>query len=84
VVDPASLSLDVVYRDGGSAHIDLSVDRVRALAVVEMDYPHGQTAPLAAFGSMFVADGNADVDTVTSGTGSYAIMEGWTSLVGPD
>jgi PKD repeat protein len=82
-VDPASQSLEVTYKDGGSAHIDWSVDRVRALAEVEINYAHDHTAPLAAFRSMFVADGNADVDTVTNPTASYPILGSWKWLEGP-
>jgi hypothetical protein len=83
-VDLAAESLDVVYRDGGSAQIEFSVDRTQAVAAVEVAYAHDHTAPLAAFRSMFVADGNADVDHVTDGRWSAPILDGWTLLAGPE
>ncbi len=59
-----SQSLEVKYRDGGSATIILrDVNRDLTRVQVNVNYPTG-ALPFATFRSMFVADGNADVDYV--------------------
>jgi hypothetical protein len=59
-----SQSLEVKYRDGGTATIILrDVNRDLTRVQVNVNYPTG-ALPFATFRSMFVADGNADVDHV--------------------
>ena len=59
-----SQSLEIRYRDGGSAIIILrDVNRNLTRVQVNVNYPT-DTLPFATFRSMFVADGNADVDHV--------------------
>jgi hypothetical protein len=60
----ASRSLHVVYAAGGSADLTLEeVDRTMARVRVTVSYPT-DAAPFATFRSMYVIDGNADVDRV--------------------
>ncbi len=82
-VAPAALALDLAYRAGGTAHVALAVDRTQAAATVDVHYPYGPTAPLAIFRSMYVADGNADVDHIQNPLGSYPILGTWRELPGP-
>ena len=59
-----SQSLEIKYRDGGSAAIILrDVNRNLTRVRVNVNYSTG-ALPFATFRSMFVADGNADVDYV--------------------
>jgi hypothetical protein len=60
----ASKTMEVTYRTGGSARLDLAdVTRTRAHVTVTVDYPT-EAAPFATFRSMFVAEDNADVGHV--------------------
>jgi len=59
-----SQSLEIKYRDGGSAVIILrDVNRDLTRVQVNLNY-QASALPFATFRSMFVADGNADVDYV--------------------
>jgi hypothetical protein len=70
-----SKTLHVAYLSGGSADFDLStVTRTSAKVHVVADYAT-LSQPFAAFRSMFVADGNADVDHVTWTTPSSTIQD---------
>ena len=82
-MDPSGLNLDIAYRDGGEAHLGLSVDRVQAIAIVQVAYASDVTVPFATFRSMFVAEGNADVDHLQAREGSHPILSEWTELEGP-
>ena len=82
-VNLPELSLDLAYRDGGTAHIDLAVDRSQAVALVEVDHLIGTEVPFATFRSMHVSDGNADVDHIQASAGDFPVLAGWTALEGP-
>jgi hypothetical protein len=82
-VNPTALSLDIIYRNGvGTAHIDLAVDRSKAVAKVEVGYNTSTQIPFATFRSMYVVDGNADVDYIQTQDGDFGILSNWTSLQG--
>ncbi len=67
-----SETLEVTYQAGGSAELHFEeVTRTRARVKVTIGYPT-DAAPFATFRSMCVADGNADVDHVTSRDASDA------------
>ena len=60
----ASKSMEVLYQTGGSATLDLQeVNRTIARVPITVNYPTS-TLPFATFRSMFVINGNADVDHV--------------------
>jgi len=60
----ATKTLEVIYRAGGSAILDLSnVDRSSARVQVTVRYATNRL-PFATFRSMFIEPGNADVDRV--------------------
>jgi len=82
-VNPTALSLDIIYRNGvGTAHIDLAVDRSKAVAKVEVGYNISTQIPFATFRSMYVVDGNADVDHIQTQDSDFGILSSWTSLQG--
>jgi hypothetical protein len=60
----SSKTMEITYREGGSARLALQdVSRQRARVVVTVNYPT-DAEPFATFRSMFVENGNADVDHV--------------------
>jgi hypothetical protein len=81
--DSARLALDLTYRNGGTAHISLSVDRLQAVALVDANYITNASVPFTIFRSMYVSDGNADMDHIQSPSGDFAIQQGWNYLQGP-
>lgn len=80
---PIALELDITYRSGEKAHVSLAVDRARAVAEVEVNYTTGEAIPFATFRSMWVEDGNADVDHIQTPAGDFPILGDWTKLEGP-
>jgi hypothetical protein len=79
-VNLTTFCMDIFYLEGGTAHICFAVDRTQAVAEVRAEYPTTDT-PFATFRSMWVADGNSDVDHAESDAGSFPIMD-WTTLDG--
>lgn len=71
------LSMEIIYRDGGSSNLELSVDREKATAIVTPNYSKGMEKPFAVFRSMWVQDGNCDVDHLQAGDSDAAILGGW-------
>jgi type II secretory pathway pseudopilin PulG len=82
-VNPSALTLDLTYRMGGTAQVTLSVDRDKASAIVDVGYPVSSSNPYVVFRSMYVENGNADVDTVQNPHGIYPILSNWKALEGP-
>jgi hypothetical protein len=82
-VNPSQLALELTYRSGETAHISLSVDRSEAVALVDINYTANSEIPFTTFRSMYVSDGNADVDYVQTSTDNLPIMSNWTTLDGP-
>jgi hypothetical protein len=80
-VSPGTSSLRITYRNGGVADLNLSVDRVSAVAQV-VGY-EATSNPIATFRSMWVTDGNSDADHVEAEQGNLPILGSWTSLAGP-
>ena len=79
-IDPSNLCLDISYLNGGSANLCLLVDRTEARIIVNPNY--GITTPIATFRSMWVADGNADVDRIKSGDVINQILSSWNKMEG--
>jgi len=82
-VDPTNLELNITYLGGGNSQISLAVDRTQASATILANYSHDDSNPLVVFRSMFVEDGNADVDHIRNSAGNQPIGDAWTPLVGP-
>jgi len=80
-VDPATLCLDITYRNGGTARVCLSVNRSQAVADVQVGY--NTSNPFATFRSMWVSDGNADADHLQNQEGDFPILGDWSCLRGP-
>ena len=77
-IDTSTLSMEVVYQEGGSAHVDLNVDRAATRASVQVNY--WLKFPFATFRSMFVGDGNSDVDHLTTPATTVPILGDWKRL----
>jgi len=88
--DAEMMSLKIIYRNGESANIRFLVDHDRAVADVWTNYDT-ITKPFAVFRSMYVSDGNADVDHVKTMSGDDPFIIGqtsnwttaWNSKLGP-
>jgi hypothetical protein len=74
-----SLQLVITYAGLETAHVVFTVDRTRAVADVAMS---GFPDHVAVFRSMWVEDGNADVDSVETTAGSVPILSEWDKLAG--
>lgn len=89
LINPVTLSLDILYRNGEGAWLKLSVDRNQAVAEVKVGYEASQ--PFATLRSMYVSDGKADVDHIETSEGTFSFLSGspaawttaWTALEGP-
>jgi hypothetical protein len=88
VVDPLHSTIDLVYRDGGTAHLRYSVNRQLAAVQVNIGYAADDGRPFATFRSMWVRDGNCDVDRITTQDGDFDFLacpseaRSWTQLAG--
>ena len=89
VVDPVAMSMDVTYRNGGGAFLEVAVDRDRAEVDVMADYDTSES--FATFRSMYVSDDNADAARVETAVGDFAMLDlsspewtiPWSALSGP-
>jgi len=84
----ATRTLELSYAEGGSATLELSeVNRTRALVTARVAYPV-EEHPFATLRSMYVADGNADVDHIRfvdeSGSEQTQPILGFTEATGRD
>ena len=71
----------VHYRVGGQARLRWWVDRERAVVKALVGYE--TDGLVAAFNSMWVRDGSADVDSVRARPGTFPILGPWSALTGP-
>jgi hypothetical protein len=81
-VYPEKLLLSITYKNGETARVTLAVDRTQAVAEVEVGYKTSAGVPLATFRSMWVEDGNSDVDHVQTPEDDFPILGSWTKLPG--
>jgi hypothetical protein len=81
-IDTTDGSLDVTYVTGGTAHIDLHVDRDQASAGVFVNYAATSDTPAATFRSMYVTEDNCDAARIHAVSGDSPILGPWTRLDG--
>ena len=84
-IDPASLRMTIYYSDGGYAVVILQANAEYTMVKVgDISFAHAAnlTLPFATFRSMWVEDGNADVDHVAVSTEKRHILSGWEQLNG--
>ena len=75
--DPSSLSFTLHYTSGGQAVIHIITDTLSTMVTVsEITYNTKTMLPFSTFRSMWVSDGNADVDHVMSENGTAHILNG--------
>ena len=60
---PSDNTLTLTYYQGGSAKLNMSVDRTMAIVTVDVNYPTNEL-PFTTFRSMFVDEGNCDTAKV--------------------
>lgn len=73
------VELEIIYAGSETAHIVFRVDRTRAIADVMVG---GFPDHIAVFRSMWVEDGNADVDFLETTTRSLPILSEWVTSTG--
>jgi hypothetical protein len=73
------LSMKVVYKEGGFAAMAMLVDRESATVFVTPNYAKGMDRPFAVFRSMWVQDGNCDVERIQTADSDEAILGAWES-----
>ena len=76
------VELNITCRDGQTSTLNFRVDRAQAIAEISVNYQTSPEIPFATFRSMWVSDGNSDVDRVKCAGGEFPILSGWTSLPG--
>ena len=84
VIDPSTLTLGVLYENGGQAVLTVkAVEGSTTVTVSSISYNTNNSLPVMTFRSMWVADGNADVDHVSTPEGVWPILTGWENLTSP-
>ena len=82
-VYPKNLSMDIIYEDKTTAHVKLQVSSSKnVVEVSNITYDTSNGRPFAIFRSMWVKDGNADVDHIRTEKGEFPIMGEWAKLEG--
>ena len=81
-VNPKDLSMDIVYKNGGSCRMDLWVDREQNVVDVTDIRYDTTTNSFTRFRSMWVFDGKADIDRVETADGVFPIQRHWNELHG--
>ena len=82
-IDPIALTMEVYYESGGKALLSLQYSSTKTVVKVsDITYNTSNITPFATFRSMWVADGNSDVDHVQTINKSWHIHYGWESIDG--
>jgi len=79
-INPQELWIDIVYGDGSTAHLEFFSDRMQTIIDVSDITYNTINCPFATLRSMWVEDGNADVDNVKTQEGEFSIMGEWETL----
>jgi hypothetical protein len=81
-IDPINLTMEILYKDKTMSHVGLKVDRSHNTVEVSNITYDTTNHPFARFRSMWVKDGNADIDHIRTQDGIYPIMVTPTKLNG--
>jgi hypothetical protein len=80
-IDVLSLKMELHYESGGKATATLEYTTTStAVNIDDISFTTTPSIPFTTFRSMWVADGNADVDHVQTSESSWHIQHGWQSL----
>jgi hypothetical protein len=82
VFKPGTPTLEITFADGQTADLDVSASREETIVTVHVGYVTDASNPFAIFRSMYVEDGNCDVDSVEWAGGEESILSNWPSLEG--
>ena len=84
--DPRTLKFTLYFSTGGQAVLSIATNITTTLVTVSnITYATNASRPFATFRSMWVSDGNSDVDHVRSDAGARAwhiMQDRWTRLTG--
>ena len=84
--DPRTLKFTLYYSSGGQAVLSIATNINTTLVTVSnITYATNTLRPFATFRSMWVSDGNSDVDHIRSDTNTrvwHIMQDGWTRLAG--
>ena len=81
-VDPKNLSMDILYKDKTRSHVELQVNRAQNTVEVSKITYDTSSHPFARFRSMWVKDGNADIDHIRTQDEVFPIIGTPTKLNG--
>ena len=84
--DPRTLKFTLYFSAGGQAVVSIATNiSTTTVTVSNITYAINTSRPFATFRSMWVSDGNSDVDHVRSEASArvwHVMQDGWTSLTG--
>ena len=84
--DPRTLKFTLYFSSGGQAVVSIATNTTSTLVTVSnITYATNVSRPFATFRSMWVSDGNSDVDHIRSDTSTRAwhiMQDRWTRLTG--
>ena len=82
-IHPVELYMIVNYTSGGSARIELKSSLISTKVLVsEIDYFTDDRIPFTTIRSMWVTDGNSDVDRVSNESVTFSIIDKWDQMTG--
>ncbi|MBV9463071.1 MAG: hypothetical protein JO317_02480 [Verrucomicrobiae bacterium] len=81
-IDPQNLTADLTYRDGKKALLTIAPAADRSKTAVDVSHITYDTVnrPIATLRSMWVANGNSDVDTIQTSASETPILGAWSFL----
>lgn len=80
-IDPITLTMEIHYESGGKATATLEYTTTSTtINIDDISYTTNPLTPFTTFRSMWVADGNADVDHIQTNRNSWHIQHGWQSI----
>ena len=80
-INPSRLTMELHYESGGKATATLQYTTTSTtIHVDDISYTTSPLIPFTTFRSMWVADGNADVDRVQTSRNSWHVQYGWQSI----
>ena len=80
-IDAITLTMEIHYESGGKATATLQYTTISTtINIDDISYAINPLTPFTTFRSMWVADGNADVDHIQTNRNSWHVQYGWQSI----
>ena len=81
LINPSTLSMAISYEEGGQAILTLQPTEVSTVVTVgHVSYNTNSSLPFVTFRSMWVSNGDADVDHISTPQGVWPILTKWQNL----